>query len=525
MKKFLKYTLRTLLALILLLFCCLALLSLPAVQELARRKALGPLSKSLGLEISVERFRLRFPLRLAAEQIRILDRSDTLVDCGRIALEVELWPLVRKEAVVRSLEIDRLAARYRDTATGFDMRIAAGLFAVERLRADLHLEKAAVQRIALDSTAIFLHPGEPVAEEKTDSATAPLRWAIDLDTLSIRRTAFEMGGPGADSELSVLLAEGGVEQCRVRLDSQQVAVVRVWIDRGDYAYLVAPPAAGTAGTVRTTGTVGTAGTVGTVGTVGKETVAAPEESGIPERPERPGQSGKGQPEGTKAIKTETETAKETVAAAKTEAAGPWSIRIGSVALVGNRVAYGVAGHRPAEGFDPGRIVLNGVDLTVDSLYNRGGTVALQIRQLAFTERCGLTVERTQGRFEMGPEGISLSGFELATAASHLQADLTAGPGALQMEPTAPLTANLTAEVATRDLARIAPAAIPAPLDNRLLRLHLATAGTWEEFEKIGVEISSPEWLSLTLDGKARYPLDPKRLAASDRADSEPCRPA
>ena len=117
---------------------------------------------------------------------------------------------------------------------------------------------------------------------------------------------------------------------------------------------------------------------------------------------------------------------------------------------------------------------------------------------------------------MGPEGISLSGFELATAASHLQADLTAGPGALQMEPTAPLTADLTAEVAIRDLARIAPAAIPAPLDNRLLRLHLATAGTWEELEKIGVEISSPEWLSLTLDGKARYPLDPKRLDASAR---------
>ena len=507
MKKFLKYTLRTLLALVLLLFCCLALLYVPAVQELARRKALGPLSKSLGLEISAERFRLRFPLRLNVEQIRILDRSDTLVDCGRIALEVELWPLVRREAVVRSLEIDRLAARYRDTATGFDMRIAAGLFAVERLRADLRLEKAAVQRIALDSAAIFLHPGEPVAEEKTDSATAPLRWTIDLDTLSIRRTAFEMGGPGADSELSVLLAEGGVEQCRVRLDSQQVAVTRVWIDRGDYAYLVAPPAAGSAGTVET---------VGTVGAVGKETAAAPEESGVLEKPEKPEEPGAVQSKGTKAVKTETETAKETVAAAKTEAAEPWSIRIGSVALVGNRVAYGVAGHRPAEGFDPGRIVLSGVDLTVDSLYNRGGEVALQIRQLAFTERCGLTVERTQGRFEMGPEGISLSGFELATAASHLQADLTAGPGALQMEPTAPLTANLTAEVATRDLARIVPAAIPAPLDNRLLRLHLATAGTWEEFEKIGVEISSPEWLSLTLDGKARYPLDPKRLAASAR---------
>ena len=177
MKKFLKYTLRGVLAIVLLLFCCLGLLYVPAVQELARRKALGPLSKSLGLEISVERFRLRFPLRLAAEQIRILDCSDTLVDCGRIALEVNPWPLVRKRAVVREFEVERLAARYRDTATGFELRIAAGLFAIEQLRADLQHEKAAVRHIALDSAAIVLHPGEPTVEEKPDSATTPLRWA------------------------------------------------------------------------------------------------------------------------------------------------------------------------------------------------------------------------------------------------------------------------------------------------------------------------------------------------------------
>lgn len=501
MKKFLKYTLRGVLAIVLLLFCCLGLLYVPAVQELARRKALGPLSKSLGLEISVERFRLRFPLRLAAEQIRILDCRDTLVDCGRIALEVNPWPLVRKRAVVREFEVERLAARYRDTATGFELRIAAGLFAIEQLRADLQHEKAAVRHIALDSAAIVLHPGEPTAEEKPDSATAPLRWAIDLDTLSIRRTAFEMGAEGTDPELSVQLAEGGVEQCRVQLDSQQVAVVRVWIDRGDYTYFVAPPAAGTAGTVETVETVGTAGTVGTVGIsekAGAAEAASIEKTIMPEADGHPNRSGA---EATPQPETTSE---------------PWSIRIGKLALAGNRVAYGVAGHRPAEGFDPGRIVLNGVDLTVDSLYNRGGAVALQIRQLAFTERCGLTVERTQGRFEMGPEGISLSGFELATAASHLQADLTAGAGILQMEPATPLTADLTAEVATRDLKLIAPAAIPAPLDNRLLRLQLATTGRIEELEKIGVKLSSPEWLSLTLDGKARYPLDPKRLDASAR---------
>ena len=485
MKKILKYTLRGVLAIVLLLLLGIAALYVPAVQQALVRKAERVVAKTVGMELSVERFRLRFPLRIDIAQIRLVDRVDTLVDCGRIALEVNPWPLVRKRAVVREFEIERLAARYRDTATGFELRMTAGLLAVERLRADMQLEKAAVRRIALDSAVLLLHPGKPTVEEKPDS-TAPLRWVIDLDTLSIRRTAFEMGTEGVDPELSVQLAEGGVEQCRVRLDSQQVAVTRVWIDRGDYAYLVTPPATGKAGTAERPGMSEKAG------------AASIEKAAMPEADERP-------------ARPEAEATPQPTAASE-----PWSIRIGNLAFADNRVTYGVAGHRPAEGFDPGRIVLDGVGLTVDSLYNRGGEVALQIRQLAFTERCGLTVERTQGRFEMGAEGISLSGFELATPYSLLTADLTAGAGILQMKPATPLTADLTAEVATRDLKLIAPAAIPAPLDNRLLRLQLATTGRIEELEKIGVKLSAPEWLTFSLDGKARHPLDPKRLAASAR---------
>ena len=471
MRKLLKYTFRILFALLLLLATGCVLLYIPAVQEFARQKALGPLSKALGMELSIGNIRLRFPLRLAVEQIRLVDRADTLVDCGRISLEVEPWPLIRREAVVRNFAIERVSARYRDTASGFEMRIAAGRFALERVRADLRHEKAAVRRIALDSAAIFLHPGEPVAEERPDT-TAPLRWVIDLDSLSIRHTAFGMGGAGTDAELTVQLAEGGVEQCRVRLDSQQVAVARVWIDRGDYAYLVTPSAPAAAGA---------------------EKAVAPE----------PSQT--------------VDPSRESSPAPSTE---PWSIRIGKLALTDNRLAYGIQGHRPTEGFDPEEIQLSGVTLTVDSLYNRGGDIALQLRQLAFTERCGISVVRTQGCFEMGSEGISLSGFELATRASLLQADLTAGAGILQQDPGTPLTADLKAEVATRDLELAAPASIPPALNDRLLRLHLATAGTLEELGKIGLELSSPEWLTFTLDGKARYPLEPERLTASARFRGE-----
>lgn len=127
---------------------------------------------------------------------------------------------------------------------------------------------------------------------------------------------------------------------------------------------------------------------------------------------------------------------------------PWTVRVGSVALTDNRVEYGTLGHRPAAGFDPAFIALSALDLRIDSVYNRGADIALQLRQLTFTERSGLSVRDASGRFEMGPAGVSLSGFELGTARSRLRADVSAGPGILRTEPRTPLSAALSADLNT-----------------------------------------------------------------------------
>ena len=63
LKKILKHTLRTLLVILLVLLLVPALLYVPAVQDLARRRAVAYASRTLGMEVSVERIRLAFPLR------------------------------------------------------------------------------------------------------------------------------------------------------------------------------------------------------------------------------------------------------------------------------------------------------------------------------------------------------------------------------------------------------------------------------------------------------------------------------
>lgn len=117
----------------------------------------------------------------------------------------------------------------------------------------------------------------------------------------------------AVTELTVRLADGEVEACRVRLDIQQVDVKSILLDRGAYSYLTAP--------------------------------ADPEKEASPE----PAPSG------------------------DTAPSLPWTVRAGSVALTDNRAEYGTLGHRPAAGFDPALIALSALDLTIDSVYNRAPT--------------------------------------------------------------------------------------------------------------------------------------------------------
>ena len=64
LKKILKYTLRTLLVILLVLMLVPALLYIPAVQDFVRGKAVGYASRTLGKALSEARLGLSFQQRL-----------------------------------------------------------------------------------------------------------------------------------------------------------------------------------------------------------------------------------------------------------------------------------------------------------------------------------------------------------------------------------------------------------------------------------------------------------------------------
>lgn len=92
----------------------MALLYVPPVQDFIRRKATQVASEATGMQISVDRIDLRFPLNLLVRGVCVVQPADsvagilapdTLLQVGRLDVQVQAWPLVRGQVEVDGLSL------------------------------------------------------------------------------------------------------------------------------------------------------------------------------------------------------------------------------------------------------------------------------------------------------------------------------------------------------------------------------------------------------------------------------------
>ena len=93
----------------LLLFVLLmALLYVPPVQNIIRQKATEIASEATGMNISVQRIDLRFPLNLLVRGVKVVQEPDTLLDLQRLSVRVQAWPLLKGQ-----VEVDEVLTEVR----------------------------------------------------------------------------------------------------------------------------------------------------------------------------------------------------------------------------------------------------------------------------------------------------------------------------------------------------------------------------------------------------------------------------
>ena len=115
MKKALKWTALAVAIPILLIVLLAVLLYLPPVQNWAVKQVARVASEKTGMEITVERVNLEFPLNLGVEGLRVLqsndslpEQKDTVADVRKLVVNVQLWPLLKKQVEVDALDFTDL---------------------------------------------------------------------------------------------------------------------------------------------------------------------------------------------------------------------------------------------------------------------------------------------------------------------------------------------------------------------------------------------------------------------------------
>ncbi len=474
LKKIVKYLLRTLLIIMIVVAALPFALYIPAVQRFAIDKATSIVSEKLGMQLSVKRFGLFFPLRLNIQELLLQQNSpDTLFYCQALDLDIAPWPLLRKEVTLRELLLSDAVANYRDSTGQLELHARLHSFLLTLRKADLARQEADISLARLNGAQVNLILGA-TPPDTTASDSTSTGWKIQAHLLKLNNVDFRMDTRPQTTRLLAHIGTGKIENGTVDLTSQEVSVDNVDLKNGQYSYLTSP--------------------------------TQPSDT-TDKRP---------------AVLNANEESSPRIANADTSITPPWSISVNRLSLSDNTVAYGIQGTLPQPGFDPQYIALSALNLTIDSLRNRGSEIDARIGNLSFTERSGLQIRNMGGQIHMDSVRLGVSQLFLETAHSTFRADAEAGADILKMSPEASLQMNCMANIALEELLLFLPDADPllrSVIAGKSLLLESRLSGTLGNLTTEN-RLDIPGHLRMTASGSARNITRSEKMASQLQFNSD-----
>lgn len=429
-----------------LLLLVAILIYLPPVQRFIKDKALASISRSTGMAVTIDNFRMRFPAVLRLDNVMVIEADgDTLLRSASVGARIALLPLVRSNVRASGLDLQDTFIDYADSAGSVRLRGSIQSLTIPHALVNLKRTDADISELDIDGLHASMTLGDSPPDESPSDTS---RWKIRLGTATLTDIVFDMDGTGGT--LAADLRHTTISDAAVSLPDQTVTVGRVTLDTARYSY------------------------------------SPPRQVDLPDEPSTPAD----------------------------DATEPWTVNVASVSLTDNYARYYTADTVARRaGFDADDILLEGLDLRADSVYNRGGDVRLRLAALSFREGSGLEVREGTGTFAMDSSGLRLADFSLLTAGSSIRAEATAGGGIFTGDPAAPVTVSVSAQADGDELILFVPldAQSAAAVSGRTITLDATADGTLSRLSVRSLEADIPGMLQLTAEGTLTSLQDPARL--------------
>ena len=400
-----------------LLFIILAvLLYLPPVQNWLVQQVVQRASEQTGMDISVGRIRLAFPLDLCVKDFKMLrqndslSRRDTIADVRSLIVDVQLWPLLKGNVEVDALEFNDVSLNTADLVSSASVKGRVGRLYLQSHGIDLGKETVRINEAALADAAVSVELSDTVPP---DTAKTENNWKIRVDKLDISKTGVTLHMPGDTLQIAAYMGKTEARGGRFDLSSGRYSVDRFdWTD--------------------------------------------------------------------------------------------------------GRLAYDNNFAKPTDGLDPNHIALTGVTVGLDSVYFCQPNMRLNLRQCAFKEKSGITVESIAGTVSMDSVRLTVPLIELRTPDSRLTAKVAMDTDAFDEAHPGRLYIDTECAIGKQDIMRFMgdmPAGFVRRWPNRPLTMKAVAAGNMRMLNIGGVNIKLPSAFNININGTAGNLTDTERLTA------------
>lgn len=204
------------------------LLYVPPVQNFIRKQATAIASDATGMNISVERIDLRFPLNLLVRGVQVvqpgsdtadIQHPDTLLNLGSLNVRVQAWPLLKGRVEVDDITLQRVAVNSSGLLEGMRIKGTLGRFFLASHGIDLNKEDAVLNRVELSDTHVQVMLAD-TTETPEDTTETALNWRVALHNLKLKNVSVDLQMPLDSMSLAATIGDASIEDAEADLKRQ-----------------------------------------------------------------------------------------------------------------------------------------------------------------------------------------------------------------------------------------------------------------------------------------------------------------
>lgn len=450
--------LKTIMWIIIGVLCIPVLIYVPPVQTFIKNIACKEVEKATGMKISIDRFRLKWPLDLSLQGVTVIEATgDTMVYAKEVIADVKMRPLLNLDVDVNKLSL--LDAGFNMVApdSSMTLKIKAGELVVDdKTSVDIKTLDINLNKVYLkDGNLSLVMDVWKAAETPKDTTNSTTPLTIRMGEVQLDNFGFEMAMlPTIDTLVfksgSVTLRNGLVD-----LTNNKVTAGYLSASDGDLTFLTPTPEY-------------------------IKTHPAPVDTVPSNSP-------------------------------------PMVIQGDTVSISGFKALYGVVGAKPQPGFDPSYIEVSGVAVSLDGFLNEGSSITLPITRLEARERCGLAILSGSGTVALDSLGIKVEDVNIRTMYSEIRANADVPFSLMEMKPSAPVDILVSGSIGFPDVESFMPAlkTYTSFIPKRTpLAFNIRAGGTLNNISLNRLDVGMTGIFSLKAGGNIANVFDFKKLDAA-----------